>query len=70
MIGQQENLYGEAYGNYFQSPNFAEIATACGGFGIRVEEPGALKPALDAAKASGLPAIVDVVTTFQPTPPY
>ncbi|MDP6278641.1 MAG: thiamine pyrophosphate-binding protein [Nitrospinota bacterium] len=70
MVGQQERLYGEAYGCEFKSPDFAEIAGACGGLGIRVEEPGQLAPALKRALAAGVPAIIDVATTYRPTPPY
>ena len=69
MIGQQEKLYGEAYGCEFQSPNFAEIANACGGFGIRVEKPDGLAPALEKAFSSDTPSIVDVSTTYRPLPP-
>ena len=70
MIGQQNNLYGSSYGCDFESPNFAEIANACGGIGFRVEKPDELKPALKKALDSDVPAIVDVLTTFQPTPPF
>ena len=58
------------YGCDFESPNFAEIANACGGIGFRVEKPDELKPALKKALDSDVPAIVDVLTTFQPTPPF
>jgi acetolactate synthase-1/2/3 large subunit len=70
MVGQQEKLYGSAYGCHFDSPDFAGIANACGGLGIRVEEPGELGPALKEALAADTPAIIDVVTTFRPTPPF
>ena len=70
MIGQQVNLYGSAYGCDFDSPDFAGIATACGGLGIRVEEPGELGPALETALAADTASIVDVLTTFRPTPPF
>ena len=63
---QQMNLYGETYGVDFQSPNFAEIARACGGIGIRVEEPGKLEGALQTALAADRPAVVDVVTGIYP----
>jgi acetolactate synthase-1/2/3 large subunit len=41
--------------------NFAKIATAFGGFGIRVERPGDIAGAIDEAFDSGKPAIVDVI---------
>jgi len=70
MIGQQERLYGQAYGCEFQSPNFAEIANACGGIGIRVEKPDSLVPALEKAFSADVPSIVDVSTTYKPIPPF
>lgn len=69
MIGQQENLYGKAYGCEFKSPNFAEIAEACGGLGIRVEEPEDLPGALKRALAADVPSIVDVTTAYYELPP-
>ncbi len=41
--------------------NFAKIATAFGGFGIRVERPGDIAGAIAEAFDSGKPAIVDVI---------
>ncbi|MDH3436508.1 MAG: thiamine pyrophosphate-binding protein, partial [Betaproteobacteria bacterium] len=57
---QQANIYGHTYGTAFRSPNFADIARACGAEGIRVTEPGdvegALRQALAATKEK--PALV------------
>jgi len=58
----------------------AAIARACGCFGERVASPKAFGPALERALASGLPAVLDVVTDadahaplshylFRPPPP-
>jgi thiamine pyrophosphate-dependent acetolactate synthase large subunit-like protein len=69
MIGQQQRLYGTVYGLDFKSPDFAAIAEACGGLGIRVEEPGDLAGALEKALSAGVPAIVDVVTSYYELPP-
>ena len=44
--------------------NFAEIAKAFGCHGERVTDPSEIRPALERAKASNRPAIVDVVTKF------
>ena len=44
--------------------NFAEIAIAFGCHGERVTDPAEIRPALERAKASNRPAIVDVVTKF------
>jgi acetolactate synthase-1/2/3 large subunit len=45
--------------------DFGKIATASGGFGIRVERPGDLGEAIEEAFNSGKPAIVDVVVDRQ-----
>ena len=63
---QQMNLFGKPYGADFKSPNFAEMARACDGLGIRVEEPGKLEEALKTALEADRPAIVDVVTGIYP----
>jgi acetolactate synthase-1/2/3 large subunit len=47
---------------YEKSVNFAKVAEAMGCFGIRVEKPAEIRPALEKALASGRPAIVDVVS--------
>jgi acetolactate synthase-1/2/3 large subunit len=48
--------------NYDRSVNFAKVAEAMGCFGIRVDKPAEIRPALEKALASGKPAIVDVVS--------
>jgi acetolactate synthase-1/2/3 large subunit len=67
---QQANIYGHTYGTSFQSPNFADIAKACGAEGIRVTEPqdveAALRQGLAATKTR--PALVDVVVADSPYP--
>jgi len=67
---QQTNLYGHTYGTSFHSPNFADIAKACGAEGIRVTEPGdvedALRQGLAATKKK--PALVEVMVGRGPYP--
>jgi acetolactate synthase-1/2/3 large subunit len=67
---QQSNIYGHTYGTAFRSPNFADIAKACGAEGIRVTEPGdvddALRQALVATRES--PALVEVMVGRGPYP--
>lgn len=67
---QQQNLYGHAYGTAFQSPDFAELARACGAEGIRVTEPreveAALRQGLAATRTK--PALVDIVVAASPYP--
>ena len=59
----QERKYpgrGDA-GNILQDVRFDRFAEAMGGVGIRVTQPGEIRPALERARESGRPALVDVV---------
>jgi len=47
----------------------AAVARACDCFGERVASPEQFGPALERAMASGLPAVVDVVTDDEARPP-
>jgi len=60
---QQSNIYGHTYGTAFRSPNFADIAKACGAEGIRVTEPGDIEGALRQALAAtkDRPVLVEVM---------
>ena len=49
---------------HFTDVDFARVAQAIGCFGIRVERPEDLRPALEQAFASGRPAVVDVVSNI------
>jgi acetolactate synthase-1/2/3 large subunit len=46
------------------SVNFAQVAAGLGCFGVRVERPAEIQPALDKALACGRPAVVEVLTEF------
>jgi thiamine pyrophosphate-dependent acetolactate synthase large subunit-like protein len=46
----------------FAELDYAKVAEGFGCFGVRVERPGEVREALERALASGLPAVVDVVT--------
>lgn len=50
------------FGTELKNPNFADVAQAMGITGIRVEKGTELRPALEAAFASGGPVLLDVVT--------
>jgi len=67
---QQSNLYGHTYGTSFHSPDFVEIARACGAEGIRVTDPkdveGALRQGLAATKKR--PVLVEVMVGRHPYP--
>ena len=43
---QQTNIYGHTYGTAFRSPDFSQIAKACGAEGIRVTDPKDVEEAL------------------------
>ncbi|MCU1575098.1 MAG: ubiquinone-dependent pyruvate dehydrogenase [Micrococcaceae bacterium] len=53
------------YGTDLVNPNFADVATAMGLYGVRVERPDDLPAALKAAFAHDGPALIDVVTARQ-----
>ena len=58
----QKGLYEERYiGVDFIDVRYDKIAEAMGCFGIRVEKPGDLVPALEKARDSGLPSVIDVI---------
>ncbi len=58
----QKGLYNERYvGVDFVDVRYDKIAEAMGCFGIRVKKPGNIAPALQKAKDSGLPAVLDIV---------
>ncbi len=67
---QQTNIYGHTYGTTFKSPNFAEIAKACGAAGIRVTDPKQLVEVLRQGLAAtrDKPALVEVMVAEHPYP--
>ncbi len=67
---QQTNIYGHTYGTTFTSPDFAEIARACGADGIRVTDPKDVEAALRQGLAATRhkPALVEVMVAERPYP--
>lgn len=67
---QQTNIYGHTYGTSFVSPNFADIAKACGAEGLRVTDPKEVEDALrwGIAATKHRPALIDVVVADSPYP--
>lgn len=68
--------HGEEWFSYHHSDasdlgpvDHAAIARACGCFGERISSPAEFGPALDRALASGLPAVLDVITDDDARPP-
>jgi pyruvate dehydrogenase (quinone) len=55
----------ENYGTAFRSQNFAEIASACGIQGWRVDTPEQIIPAVSQALAHSGPALIDVAVARQ-----
>ena len=61
--GVQKQLYkGNYYGVDFNDVDYAKIAEGMGWFGIRVEEPEEIRPALEEAYKQNKPALLDVIT--------
>jgi acetolactate synthase-1/2/3 large subunit len=61
-FGQERKYPGRGdMGNIVGDVRFDRLAEAMGGFGIRVTEPDQIRPALERARDSGKPALVDVV---------
>ncbi len=60
--GQERKYPGRGdIGNVVGDVRFDKLAEAMGGFGIRVTKPEEIRPALEKARDSGKPALVDVV---------
>jgi acetolactate synthase-1/2/3 large subunit len=59
---------GFEVGTGLEGTDYAAIARAFGCHGERVDDVADVRPALDRALASGLPAVVDVSTRFVPHP--
>jgi pyruvate oxidase len=63
MIRVEQKMEGYPnYGTDLLNPDFAQYADNCGGYGIRVRNPGDLAPAIERATGMDIPVIVDVDT--------
>jgi acetolactate synthase-1/2/3 large subunit len=64
----QHLMYGEGayHASDLAETNYAEVAKALGCTGIRVEEPGAVAPAIERAFRTKGPVVIDVVVTRDP----
>ncbi|HVL71333.1 MAG TPA: thiamine pyrophosphate-binding protein [Beijerinckiaceae bacterium] len=64
----QHLMYGEGayHASDLAETNYAQVAQALGCTGIRVEEPGALAPALERAFGTPGPVVIDLVVTRDP----
>lgn len=62
LIKYEEMVAGvPEFGVHFLNPDFVKFAEACGGFGVRVEDPRDAEDAVRAAIASGKPALIDAI---------
>ncbi len=62
LIKYEEMVAGvPEFGIHFINPDFVKFAEACGGFGVRVEDPRDAEDAVRAAIASGKPALIDAI---------
>ena len=57
----QQRHYGRNIGVDFSNPDFAKYAEVCGAKGFRVEKPGEIRPALEAALKANRPCLIDVI---------
>lgn len=57
----QQRHYGRNIGVDFTNPDFAKYAEICGAKGFRVERPGEIRPALEAALKVNRPCLIDVI---------
>jgi acetolactate synthase-1/2/3 large subunit len=70
--GQTQNFDGRYVGVDFKDIRYDRIAEAMGCYGARVEEPSAIREALQMAVDSGRPSVLDVVIDGEvlPTPDF
>ena len=59
---EQRDGHWHVWQTKLHNPNFADFATACGGFGVRVDKEDQLKKALQKAFAFDGTALVDIIT--------
>ena len=63
MVKLEQNVAGlKDFGTNLKNPDFAKVAEAMGAIGLRVEDPGEVRPAIERALAIDGPVLVDVLT--------
>ena len=63
MVKLEQNVMGlRDFGTQLDNPDFARVADAMGATGIRVEDPGEVRPALQRAFETDGPVLIDVLT--------
>jgi acetolactate synthase-1/2/3 large subunit len=74
VLGYQKDAETVKFGAYTTACHFAPvdhaaIARACGGAGVRVDDPSALRPALETALRGDRPWLIEVMTDPEAHPP-
>lgn len=65
----QQDLYGQrVIATDLTNPDFLRLAEDFGAYGLRAEDPSALRAALDKALTSGRPSLIEVPCTGMPDP--
>ena len=59
---QEREYPARTIGTDLKNPDFAAYARAFGGFGATVRRTEDFQPAFEAAVASGVPALIDIIT--------
>ena len=59
---EQRNAHVDVWSTRLINPNFAEFATMCGGWGLRVNNHATLRDGLEQLAATDQPAILEVMT--------
>ncbi len=60
--GQADPMVVSVLGRDMGHTRYEKLGEAMGGYGERVTEPSQIRPALERASASGLPAVINVIT--------
>jgi acetolactate synthase-1/2/3 large subunit len=59
---EESEWFGATTATDLTSARYDQLCTALGGYGERVEEPPAFRPALERCLASGVVSVIDVLT--------
>ena len=67
---QQKSIYGHTFGTTFESPDFAQMARACGAEGIRVSDPKHVEDAMRTAVTvtKDRPVLLEMMVADYPYP--
>ncbi len=66
---QEKNFSKRVISTRFGEIDYAKVSEGYGCFGMRVEKPSEIRPAIEEGIKSGLPAVIHVKTDFNEVPP-